>query len=566
MTMKKNIIIISLIFGIFLLVSCKTGSKSEPQEEAKLPNILFILTDDQYRKEFNFLPEGQNEDGTPKNLTPNLDRLSNEGVILGGLHCPSPLCVPSRFNYLTGMYASRATNRWMQDLHRIHKHTFIAQEPEITAETPTFAKQLKELGYTTGFIGKNHSVEAPGWTKLPADADVNTPESKKFLKAQHQLVKESIENVGFDYADRIYHTNPRAHGPLAISQHNIEWLTEGALNFIDENAGNPFYLYYAVTVPHSPDNGWKEDLRATPSGILDKAPDIGTSRTNIIERLKSKNIEQNRADMLWLDDNIGVLLKKLEEKKILDNTIIVYLTDHGMESGKTTAYQGGLKTEGFIWAKNIKGGRHTQGLCSTVDLVPTLMDMVGGKLDDYAYDGVSLMPILTAEKEEVRTSVYGEMGHARAVVKGKYKYIALRYSDYTKNMPLSERQAWHNAMVKYMKAINRPPFENDVENGKFGHSGQIPGGWDNEWKAMKKYPAYFDADQLYDLEVDPNEQKNLAYLPEYQEVLKEMKAELQIYIDKLPGGFAEFKKDEFEDFPQDSVLARAARLREDVFH
>ena len=87
---------------------------------------------------------------------------------------------------------------------------------------------------------------------------------------QHQLIVDAIKNVGFDYVDRIYHTNPRAHGPLAISQHNMEWVTEGALNFINQNADKPFYLYYSITPPHGPNNGWKEDPKATPSGILEK--------------------------------------------------------------------------------------------------------------------------------------------------------------------------------------------------------------------------------------------------------------------------------------------------------
>ncbi|MCK4921755.1 MAG: sulfatase-like hydrolase/transferase [Bacteroidales bacterium] len=560
--MKTKLATALFLGDLLLLTACGT----QPEEKGqKQPNILFILTDDQSMDQFNFLPEGKNEDGTFMNLTPTIDTLASQGVILDGLYCPSPLSVPSRFNYLTGMYASRATNQWMQDLHRIHKHTFIAQEPEITPETPTLARQLKELGYVTGFIGKNHSVEQSEWTKLPVDADVTTEESKQYLQAQQKLIKQAIENVGFDYADRIYHTNPWAHGPKAISVHNLEWLTEGALGFIDKNADKPFYLYFAVTIPHSPKNGWKSDPKATPAGILDSSPEIGTDRKSIPKRLKEKNLEMSRGDMLWLDDNIGALIKKLEEKEILDNTIIVYVSDHGVESGKTTAYQGGMKTKGFIWAKNLAGEKVNHSLCSTVDLVPTLMDMAGGKLADYPYDGVSLKPILTGEKDEVRNSVYGEMGHSRAVIKGKYKYIALRYSDYTLNMSKSEREAWMEAMGIYMRAIGRPPFDNDL-NGPFGHSGQIPGGWDNEWKAMKKYPAYFDADQLYNLEEDPNEQNNLAAIPEYLDIMNEMKEELQIYIDKLPGGFAEFKEDEFESFPQDSILERAARLRKSVFH
>jgi arylsulfatase A-like enzyme len=556
----------AFIFILFALTFGALGySCNSSVQENIPPNILFILTDDQHRDQFNFLPEGRDPDGSPKNLTPHIDQLAGEGVILGGLHCPSPLCVPSRFHYLTGLYASRATNQWMRDLHRIHKHTFIAQEAEILPETPTFAKHLQDLGYVTGFIGKNHSIEQKAWTKLPVDADVRTEASKKHLRTQQNLIRQAIKDVGFDHADRIYHTNPWAHGPKDISVHNLEWLTEGALDFIDAHADQPFYLYYAVTVPHSPRNGWKADPLATPVGFLDRAPEIGTSRASIPDRLKANEMDLNRADMLWLDDNIGALVDKLKEKGIYDNTIIVYVSDHGVESGKTTAYQGGMKTEGFIRAKDLKGGRVIQSLSSTVDLVPTLMDMAGGNLEDYAYDGISLAPVMRGEKRMLRKSVYGEMGHSRAVIKDRYKYIALRYSDYTLNMSESERKAWLAAMSNYMEAIGRPPFKNDL-NGPFGHSGQIPGGWDNEWKAMQKYPAYFDADQLYDLEADPDEQTNLAALPGYQEVLVEMKAELQYYIDKLPGGFAEFKKDEFENLPMDSVLFSAARLRRDVFH
>ena len=156
MTNKQLIPLIG--FGI-LTVSAVSAVTAVHKKQLKRPNILFILTDDQERNEFNSLPEGKNKDGTLKNLTPNIDKLANEGVIFDNIYCSSPLSVPSRFTYLTGMYTSRANNQWMQDLHCIHKHSFIAQEPEITPEIPTFARQLKNLGYVTGFIGKNHSVE-----------------------------------------------------------------------------------------------------------------------------------------------------------------------------------------------------------------------------------------------------------------------------------------------------------------------------------------------------------------------------------------------------------------------
>lgn len=546
---------------IALLHSCNSG-----EIDTLKPNILFILTDDQHIDQWNFLPEGRNENGSPKNLCPTIDSLAGESVILGGLHCPSPLCVPSRFNYLTGQYASRAKNSWFQDLHKLHGHTFIHQEPKLTPGISTLAKQLKSMGYSTGFVGKNHTVEVPDWHKLAVNADVRSDASVEQLHHNDSLVKNAFYQLGFDFADRIWHTNPMANGPKAISVHNMEWITGGALNFLEESGKNPFYLVYSTTVPHGPRNGWKMDPLATPAGMLEKAPEIGTDRASIALRLKEKGLDQSRGDLLWLDDNIAVIIQKLKEMKVLDNTIIVYVSDHAVESGKTTVYQGGMHTMGFIWGKDFQNGIINNSLISTVDLVPTLMEAAGGNPQDYPYDGISILPVLKGKKEKVRETVYGEMGHSRTVIKGKYKYIALRYSDYTLNMSLSERKAWLEAANKYMISIGRKPFSDNDINGKFGHSGYIPDGWDHEKKPMKKYPAFFDADQLYNLETDPDEQNNLAYNPEYKEIVKEMKAELTVYLNQLPGGFAEFKEDEFNLLPKDSVLNIASRLRKVVFH
>ena len=100
-----------------------------------------------------------------------------------------------------------------------------------------------------------------------------------------------------------------------------------------------------------------------------------------------------------------------------------------------------------------------------------------------------------------------------------------------------------------------------------GHTGYTPGGEDNQWPAMKKYPHYFDADQLYDLSKDPDEQHNLAYDPAYKEILKAMKAELKKYLDKLPGNYAEFKQSEpAPKVSQEEKAAIAEKLRKSIHH
>lgn len=565
--MKKFVMLLAIIMIGF--TACKQSKKEiiEQINEVNKPNFLFIITDDQHRNNFNFLPEGIDKDGKGLNLTPTIDKLASEGVILDGIHCPSPLCVPSRFNYFTGMYASRATNEWFQDLHKIHGHTFIHQEPKITSVTPTLAKHLKTLGYTTGFVGKNHSVEAHGWELLDEHGNVNDPVIKSKIKKNDELARKALEHVGFDYVSRVYHTNPAVVGPKSISVHNMEWITEGALKFIEDNAEKPFFLMYSVTVPHGPKNGWKMNPNATPVGILENRPTIGTDRKSIGERLKANNLDDSKGDLIWLDDNIEVLLNKLKEKGVLDNTVIVYVSDHGVESGKTTVYEGGMKTIAFMWASKLfKNGTRNSTLTSTVDFGATIVSLAGGNVADFPLDGVDLTPLLKGEKQQVHETIYGEMGHTRAVIKGNYKYIALRYSDYTANMSVSEREAWLKAANVYMTKTGEDQFTDNDINGQFGHSGFIPDGWWHEKIPMENYPAFFEPDQLYDLSEDPYEQNNLANKSEYKEVLAEMKEALKVHLKDLPGDFAEFKQGTTQKTPKDSIMYLAAKLRKVVFH
>ncbi|MCK4745558.1 MAG: sulfatase-like hydrolase/transferase, partial [Bacteroidales bacterium] len=87
------------------------------------PNIIFIITDDQHRDQFNYLPEGRDGKGKPLNLTPNLDRLASGGVILDQCYVSTPVCTPSRYSILTGTYASRARNENFVENARTYDQT-----------------------------------------------------------------------------------------------------------------------------------------------------------------------------------------------------------------------------------------------------------------------------------------------------------------------------------------------------------------------------------------------------------------------------------------------------------
>ncbi|MEM9157891.1 MAG: sulfatase-like hydrolase/transferase [Verrucomicrobiota bacterium] len=534
---------------------------------AKRPNVIVLVADDQRRVQANFLDEGRG-----KNLTPHMDRLSSEGIVLSELHSPSPVCVPSRFVALTGIYASRADNRWMKDLRIMHGHTFIHQEPNVTPTTPTIAHDLKRLGYVTGAVGKNHVIEAPEYKKVDARLPLSDPKVLDRLKKNQEAVSDAYRKAGFDFAERFYHTNPRVIGPPEVQVHNLDWVNEAALQFIDESTGpgqtKPFFLYYGFTAPHAPHNGYLSDPKATPIGILDERPKGLPARESIKERLAKNGFGKGEGDMLWVDDCVGSLVDKLESRGVLDNTIIIYFSDHGVESGKTTCYQGGMRTFGFVWGPEhlVKGNRKEKGRLSLVDLAPTIYDYAGGVAIERRYDGVSLKNAFSGMTSLPERTIYGEIGHSRAIIKGKWKYIALRYSDYHQNIPMKERKAWLESANEYQRSNQWKTFEENDPAGPFGHSGFIPDLWDHERKSMNAAPHFFDADQLYNLNTDPNEQVNLAENPEYAAVLKEMQAELAEQLQDKPGPFAEFKPRLEAEPSMEERIRVGRRLMLDVFH
>lgn len=532
----------SLVFALTLLAPFLLKA-------AERPNIVFFIVDDQKRDFYTFLPDNEHPD-VKGSVTPTLDRLAEEGIVLSELHVPSPVCVPSRFTALTGSYAGRAINDELLRRSQNFGYPAIGQNTRVTPETATLPRRLQSAGYRTGAVGKNHVIDVPNYRRARFDADITDPAIIEQLKKNTQAEKAGWMAVGFDFAERLYHDNVRANGPRVLNPHNLDWLTEGALQFIEESTKEeaPFYLYFAASTPHGPFGHWESgNRRATPDGMLEEAPNVLPSKASIAQRLRQAGYKKGdrhwevAGDNMWTDDALAAIIKKLEALGEWDNTILIYFNDHGIESGKTTIYQGGMRSIAVIdgSASYIKGGRLNTSLTSSVDFGTTILNWAQYRGDREGIDGVDLAPLLEGKVESVRESVYGEIGITRAVRKGNWKYLALREPDYLKNMPLEMRQARIDKMRKRMKRIGREPFKNKATD-PFAHIAHLPGGWDNTWSAMREHPAYFDADQLYNLAEDPHEKVNLAGDPEYAEILAEMKAELSKYLENMPGQFGEF--------------------------
>ena len=227
----------------------------------KQPNIIFIVTDDQHRDQFNFLKEGQDEDGNPTNLTPNMDRLVIEGVIFDKSYVSTSVCTPSRYNILTGNYASRAIKR--SNIKRYQGQTNVTWNVRISSNTNNIAKELQKNGYFTGGVGKNHVIYSINPHKVPLSSNPRDSIVKSQM-IENQLAQITFyKKVGFDFAGSIYKGNLPNHYPKAVEDHNMEWIVDSALTFLTEaqKKENPFFLYFATTVAHGPDKlGSKQTL------------------------------------------------------------------------------------------------------------------------------------------------------------------------------------------------------------------------------------------------------------------------------------------------------------------
>jgi hypothetical protein len=304
--------------------------------------------------------------------------------------------------------------------------------------------------------------------------------------------------------------------PDVLRQHNPEWTVEGALNFIEANKDRPFYLYFATTLLHGPSplQSLKSDPRATEAGLLDSPPQVQPPRKSVLERVRAAGLPESAAPATWLDDSIGALLNKLNELNLSEDTLIIYFNDHGHEGGKGTLYEGGVRTPTIMyWPATIVPAVCDE-LVENIDFAPTILSACRvAPPEGCVIDGMDLMPVLTGKRVHTRDSLYCEIGHTRAVITQRWKYLAFR-------VPPTVRQAWGDDPKLKITHIHRVAGGDGTERGQ----------------GLKHYAKhYFDRDQLYDLQDDPREVNNLADKPEYKHVLR-------THLAHVPGTFGEFRQ------------------------
>lgn len=337
--------------------------------QQKDPNIIFILTDDHRWDALSSM-------GHPVIQTPNLDRLAKEGIMFSNAFVTTSLCSPSRASFLTGQYA--------------HRHGVVTNHTPWDNRNTTFLELLKQAGYETAFIGKWH-MPGQGLPKL------------RGLDHFISFTKEGGQGIYYDCPLIIDGVETERKG-----KYITEDLTDFAIKFIEKPRNRPFCLYLSHKAvhfgyrppPHLKGIYKNVDLKLPPESdtwvtYTNNHPFVGALfPMNVLYRGYCETV-------VSVDEQVGRVIRKLEQLNILDDTLIIYAGDNGHFWGehglydKRLAYEESIRIPFIVRYPGLirDPGRRAPQMILNIDLAPTLLDIVGIRLPP-DMQGESFKPIL----------------------------------------------------------------------------------------------------------------------------------------------------------------------------
>lgn len=416
------------------------------------PNILLISTDQQRHDHLGLA-------GTPGISTPNLDRLAESGVWFRRAYCPSPICTPTRVSMLTGRYPS----------------SHGAYSIGVTVDRipgPTLPEILQEGGYETALVGKTHFVsrlDEPSHIRGIPDATDRDFRgwSGPYLGFEHVRVsvghtincvpnmhyREYLESAGVDYREWFpqmgsdYDSLVAGAWKIPEQYHDTHWVAEESMKWLRGRSHRPWFLWASFQDPHEPfvcPEPWFSKVDAAALAPLSGPPshafkDRSAFYANVLEHgeagwgeiddgfgvpcvfhwprmdAQARQALQATAGMIqFLDDRIGRIINALQASKQLENTLIVFTSDHGEMHGHHGYWGKGLTA--FEDCQRVPlvmagPGVHLRGtsdaLVSLVDLPSTILSLAGLETPA-AFQGADLTPVLNAEKRTVNDHVFVE--------------------------------------------------------------------------------------------------------------------------------------------------------------
>ena len=372
---------------------------------SKKPNIIIILTDDQGYGDVGF-------NGSKQLKTPNLDQLAKNGVIFTNGYVSYAVCGPSRAGIITGRYQDRF------GFSRNPLFTPKDASSGLPLEEETISEYLKKAGYNTMAIGKWHLGAHTSQRPLNRGFD----EFFGFLSGGHkyfpeELTRNDLSEVRsqFDaYNTKLLKNDKR----VDENEYLTDAFSREAVNFIAKQNQKPFFLYLAYNAPHAP-------LQATEKYL---------SRYHHIKNKKRKTYA---AMVSAVDDGVGLILNKLKELKIEENTIVFFLSDNGgneskgsnngaLRKGKGSLYEGGIRVPfAMQWKGKIPAGILYDNPIISLDIFATVAKYAQVSTKN-SLDGVNLIPYLTGENKGVpHRELYWRMYDKQSVAvrKNNIKFI-----------------------------------------------------------------------------------------------------------------------------------------------
>jgi len=448
---------------------------------SRKPNILLIFVDNQPANMMGCY-------GNDEIFSPHLDELASRGVLFRNAFCPNSMCSPCRASMLTGLMPSQhGVHTWLDD-------EIMDQWPEnynAIAEFETLPEKLAEAGYHTALIGKYHL----GFADKPQNG----------FKHWVTMAKGMMDSFyGVEMNDNgQYNTAP---------EHSVDYFTKKSVEFLDDHADKdePFFLFltynapYGELYPSEPEHRYSHLYSELP---MDSVPREGVSPELIDWVLVRKEkmpdydfdfykelpempnnlfyMRQFYSQVSMVDDGVGQVIAKLEEKGVLDDTLVIYTADHGLSNGQHGFWGHGEDT----WPSNMhrsannipliishpdfeESGREVENLVGTTDIFATILDIAGCKLESPEFvSGTSLCSLLSGESEDFRDEIFMEQEETRAIRTSKWLFMRR------------------------------------IENTQHGFN-----------------------NELYDLVNDPDERKNLAQEPGYADIVAKLSTRLDEFF------------------------------------
>ena len=380
-TLEKILKLFLFTLSLFIIISCDDNIFGVDND----PNIVFIFADDLGYGDLGSF-------GATDVKTPNIDRIADEGIKFTEFYSASSVCSPSRAALLTGRMPQRF------GLNGVLFPESLTGMPE---SEYTIAEMLKDNGYSTGMVGKWHLGHMREYMPLQQGFDF-------FFGIPYSNDMEST----------VYYRGNNLENHFPDQRSMTKKLTNEAINFIDNKKESKFFLYVAHPMPHVPLYASNKFLGTSERGIYG----------DVIQEI---------------DWSVGMIINKLEEEKILDNTIIIFSSDNGpwltmkhlggssgiLRNGKMYTFEGGMRVPTLaMWKKQIPSGKVYDELAAQIDWLPTFSSIVNAELpDSLIIDGKDISDILFGSSiNKNRDYLYFDYSRLMGYRKGDWK-IKLPY-------------------------------------------------------------------------------------------------------------------------------------------